>query len=102
MKKHYGAIDGLRMIACLGIILMHVAANTDYAIHGFIYETMIPSFTNFVFLFMTISAFGMCCGYYERVRNHTISFSDFYAKRFKKILPFFALLVILDLVMSPL
>lgn len=24
---------------------------------------IIPSFTNFVFLFMTVSAFGMCCGY---------------------------------------
>lgn len=101
MKKHYGAIDGLRMIACLGIIMMHVAANTDYAIHGFIYETMIPSFTNFVFLFMTISAFGMCCGYYDKVMNGKISFSELYAKRFKKILPFFGLLVILDLVMSP-
>ncbi len=81
--------------------MMHVAANTDYAIHGFVYETVIPSFTNFVFLFMTISAFEMCCGYYDKVMNNTISFSDFYAKRFKKILPFFALLVILDLVMSP-
>lgn len=36
MKKHYGAIDGLRTIACLGIIMMHMAANNSYSISGFI------------------------------------------------------------------
>lgn len=100
-KEHYGAIDGLRTIACIGIVLMHMAANNSYSISGFIYDSMIPSFTNFVFLFMTVSAFGMCCGYYERVINNKISFNDFYGKRFKKILPFFGLLVLLDIVMSP-
>lgn len=62
---------------------------------------MIPSFTNFVFLFMTISAFGMCCGYYHKMLNNQINLSDFYAKRFKKILPFFALLVLIDVLLSP-
>ena len=100
-KEHYGAIDGLRTIACIGIVLMHMAANNSYSISGFIYDSMIPSFTNFVFLFMTVSAFGMCCGYYERVINNKISFNDFYGKRFKKILPFFGLLVLLDIVMLP-
>lgn len=49
MKKHYGAIDGLRTIACIGIVMMHMAANNDYRISGVIYETVIPSFTDFVF-----------------------------------------------------
>lgn len=80
---------------------MHVAANNAYSISGFIYESMIPSFTNFVFLFMTVSAFGMCCGYYEKVINNKISSNDFYGKRFRKILLFFGLLVLLDLVLSP-
>ena len=87
-KEHYGAIDGLRTIACIGIVLMHIAANNSYKINGFLYDSVIPSFTNFVFLFMTVSAFGMCCGYYERTINNKISFSDFYEKRFRKILPF--------------
>ena len=100
-KEHYGAIDGLRVIACIGIVLMHMASNNSYSISGFIYDSMIPSFTNFVFLFMTVSAFGMCCGYYERIINNKISFSDFYGKRFKKIFPFFGLLVLLDIAMSP-
>lgn len=100
-RKHYGAIDGLRTIAAIGIAMMHIRANSGYHIEGFVYNRMIPSFTNFVFLFMVVSAFGMCCGYYEKVLNNEISFEKFYAKRFKKTLPFFALLVFVDVVMSP-
>lgn len=101
MKERYGTIDGLRMIACIGIMMMHIQANNNYEITGYFYNTVIPSFTNFVFLFMTVSAFGMCCGYYEKVMNQTISLPDFYAKRFKKILPFFVVLVLIDVVISP-
>ncbi len=100
-KKRYGAIDGLRTVAALGIVMMHMASNNDYAITGYVYETIIPSFTNFVFLFMAVSAFGMCCGYYERILNRGISVSDFYGKRFKKIFPFFAVLVLVDILTSP-
>ena len=101
MKKRYGAIDGLRMIGCIGIVMMHMATNNSYEITGYIYETVIPSFTNFVFLFMMVSAFGMCCGYYEKFLNNSISFPHFYGKRFRKILPFFAVLVVLDVILSP-
>ena len=100
-KKNYGAIDGLRMIASLGIVMMHIRANSKYRITGYVYNTIIPSFTNFVFLFMTISAFGMCCGYYEKILNNVVSLSKFYGKRFKKIFPFFGILVLLDIVLSP-
>lgn len=106
-KKHYGAIDGLRTIACIGIVMMHMRANNDYVMNtsngaaGFVYNTVIASFTNFVFLFMTVSAFGMCCGYYDKVLNNKISISEFYSKRFKKIWPFFAVLVFLDVIVSP-
>lgn len=31
-RKHYKAIDGLRTIACIGIVMMHVRANTTYDI----------------------------------------------------------------------
>lgn len=100
MKKYYGSADGLRMMACIGIVMMHVAENNDYQIQGFIYDTVIPSFTDFVFLFMTLSAFGMCCGYYDKMMKGKISLPDFYGRRFKKILPFFAVLVLLDVAMS--
>lgn len=100
-KKHYGAIDGLRMIAAFGIVMMHIRANSNYEITGYIYNTIIPSFTNFVFLFMTVSAFGMCCGYYDRILKNQVNLTDFYGKRFKKTLPFFGALVLLDIIMSP-
>lgn len=100
-KRRYGAIDGLRMIAAFGIAMMHIRANSNYEITGFIYNTIIPSFTNFVFLFMTVSAFGMCCGYYDKMLKGRVDFTEFYGKRFKKILPIFGALVLLDIIMSP-
>lgn len=100
-KKRYGSIDGLRTVAAIGIVMMHMRFNNDYHITGYVYEKIIPSFTNFVFLFMTVSAFGMCCGYYGKILNREISVSDFYGKRFRKVFPFFALLVLLDILISP-
>lgn len=99
--KHYDAIDGLRMIACFGIVMMHVRASCSYDLSGFIYDKVISSFTNFVFLFMTVSSFGMCCGYYRKIINNQLSLSYFYGKRFKKILPFFGFLVLLDFILAP-
>ena len=100
-KKRYGAIDGLRTIAAIGILAMHVASNNKYDISGFFYDSIIGSMGDFVFLFMVISAFGMCAGYYEKIINNQISVIDFYKKRFTKILPFFSILVIIDLIVSP-
>lgn len=99
--RRYDGIDGLRTIACVGIVMMHMATNNFYDISGFVYNKLIGSFTNFVFLFMVISAFGMCCGYLDRVLNNQISLEDFYLKRYRKILPFFALLVLIDVIMEP-
>lgn len=100
-KTHYYGIDYLRAIACIGILMMHVQANMALkTLHGFVFESLIPSFTNFVFLFMAVSAFGMCIGYYDKVKSKEINWVDFYKKRYLKILPFFAILVIIDLVMN--
>ena len=65
------------------------------------FERLIPSFTNLVFLFMMVSGFGMCCGYYQKIIDQKISVEDFYKKRYIKIWPYFALLCALDFVMSP-
>lgn len=100
-KKHYGSIDGLRMIASFGIVMMHIRVNNSYEIQGFVYNSVISSFTNFVFLFMMVSAFGMCCGYHVKVLNNEIDWQDFYGKRFRKNLPFFGILVLFDVVVSP-
>lgn len=103
MKK-YNNLDGLRTFAAIGIICMHVLANTKVAVNGeatnYLLNTLIGSFGAFVQLFFIISGFGMCCGYYEKIKAQTISINEFYNKRYLKILPFFTLLVLLDLGVS--
>ena len=49
MKKKYEAIDGLRALSCIGIVMMHVQANANFDIHGFVFDSIIPSFTQLVF-----------------------------------------------------
>ena len=100
-KERYEGIDGLKAYAIIGIALMHVLANGKYGGGGFVFEQLIPSFTNLVFLFMMVSGFGMCCGYYQKVVDQKISVEDFYKKRYIKIWPYFALLCALDFVISP-
>lgn len=100
-NQHISTLDGVRALAAIGIVLMHIRANTDYEIDGYFYNKIIPSFTDFVYIFMALSAFGLCCGYYEKVKTGSISLSKFYNKRFYKILPFFACLLFLDLAVSP-
>ena len=98
--KHYGALDGLRVIAAVGIIMMHMLVNNNYDLKNAIITQDINMLTNLVFLFMMISAFGLCCGYYNKVRNNQFSLHNFYSKRYKKILPFFTLLVCIDLILT--
>lgn len=97
----YEGIDGLKAYAIIGIALMHVLANGKYEVGGFVFEQLIPSFTNLVFLFMMVSGFGMCCGYYQKIVDRTISMEDFYKKRYIKIWPYFALLCAVDFIISP-
>lgn len=99
-KKTYYGIDWLRAIACIGIALMHIRANSTYQVSGFLYNVVIPSFTDFVYLFMAISAFGMCCGYYEKVMLGKVNWTEFYKKRYLRILPFFAVLIVVDLIIN--
>lgn len=99
--ERYKGLDGLKAYAILGIALMHVLANGEYTIEGFVFEQLIPAFTNLVFLFMMVSGFGMCCGYYKKIIDRRITMEEFYVKRYMKIWPYFALLCLLDFVVSP-
>ena len=56
---------------------------------------------SYTHLFMMVSGFGMCCGYYQKIIDQKISVEDFYKKRYIKIWPYFALLCALDFIMSP-
>lgn len=94
------AIDWLRMIACIGIVSMHVRFNISYGNPGDLFVKIVDSFTDYVFLFMAISSFGLCCGYYQKIVDGSINWEYFYKRRFAKILPFFITMILLDLCMS--
>lgn len=99
-KVHYDNLEGLRTIACLGIIAMHIQANSNYQIPGWIWKSFIPSLTLGVYLFLIISGFGMFCGYYQKFKDRTVDLNSFYKKRYLKLLPFFSLLILLDVIVE--
>ncbi len=100
-QKRYTALDGLRAFAAIGIVIMHVKANMRFDISGRFYNDFISDLGNLAFLFMILSAFAMCCGYYDKIIENRISVNEFYSKRYRRIWPFFAILVLLDFVVSP-
>ncbi len=79
---------------------MHVKASSDYAIHGFLYDKVIGKFGTLTLLFMIVSAFSMCCGYYEKMKRGLVTPEKFYVRRFKRILPYFAILCTLEAIYS--
>ena len=95
-------MDGLRAYAALGIILMHVLSNIQVKpSENYLTSELIPFFTDFTLLFMVVSGFSLCCGYYQRIKGGTITPAKFYKRRYLRILPFFAVLCIIDLAVSP-
>ena len=101
-SERYGALDGLRAYAAIGIVLMHVLSNIGVKpSENYVTEVLIPWFTDFTLMFMVVSGFSLCCGYYDRVKTGAITPNAFYKKRYMRILPFFACLCVLDLVVSP-
>lgn len=100
-KNHYSGLDVIRVVAIMGIVLMHVFSNGNFNLNGFLFEKVIGTAGNLTILFMMVSAFGMCCGYYQKFEDGTISVESFYKRRYEKLWPFFALLCILDVVISP-
>lgn len=97
-KEYFKNIDGLRTISCIAIIMMHVKANTSYSINGIFFNNVINSFTWLVYLFLMISGFGICAGYLDKFTNDEINLEKFYFKRYKKILPFFIFLILINIV----
>jgi len=68
-KERYDSLDGLRALACVGIVLMHIMANIAVKPTESWLTTNVIGYTgNFVLLFMMVSAFSMSCG------KHSIAF----------------------------
>lgn len=93
----YASLDFLRGFAAIGVVLCHIIANIsvkpDYP---FLLSSNIGKMAWFTLLFMMVSGFSMCCGYYDRVKNSQISLDKFYGKRFLRIWPLFAMVVLVE------
>lgn len=96
----YLNLDGMRGYAAIGVALMHIEANGSYSMSGVVYESLIPSFSNFIYMFMMLSAFSLCCGYYNRFKNREIDLDIFYKRRYQRIWPYFAILCTLELIVN--
>lgn len=99
-KGKNNAIDWIRVISCIGIMAMHVRVNLPYDIPNDSFNLIVNSFSCFIYLFMAISSFGLCCGYYQSFVDGSINWETFYKRRFTKILPFFITMILLDLCVS--
>ncbi|MCQ2289875.1 MAG: acyltransferase [Muribaculaceae bacterium] len=97
-RPHYGSLDALRTIAVIGIVMMHVISHQTITSGCYLTNSIIPDFTNFTYMFMTLSAFSMCCGYYQKVKEGKIDLDRFYKRRFTRIFPFFGLMVLIELI----
>ena len=100
MRKKYDSLNGMRAYAAIAILAMHVLENSEYTGIASTVSTKVDILKWLIYLFMIISGFSLCCGYYERILHQSISIVEFYKKRYKKILPFFALLVFMDCMTS--
>lgn len=81
-KERITSIDGLRGIACIGIMLFHFE---DILIKNGIW--IIDYAWIFVEIFFTISGFMMAYNYKERIPN--IEFGSFFFKRYLSVMPLY-------------
>ncbi len=100
MKEQYGNLNSFRVAAAFMIIMMHIRTNGSFAISGFLYDGIIATFGRLTLLFMALSAFSLCCGYFDSFKNGTQDLGAFYKKRYSRIWPFFAVLCTVELIVS--
>ena len=102
MTKRYEGLNGIRVLAMIGILVMHVLENLPFKQQLEYVHVLFGKMGYLTSLFMMVSAFSVCCGYYDKILTGGFkSIEEFYAKRFKKIFPFFAFLTIIDIIISP-
>lgn len=100
MKEKYENLDGLRTFSAIGILCMHVLILGQFPKNVIGAETayrLIAGMGVLVQLFFILSGFGMCCGYYKKMKSGTINLNELFSRRYTKIWPFFITLVCIDI-----
>ena len=77
MKERYEGIEGLKAYAIIGIALMHILENGDFGLTGFLFQKLIPSFTNLVFLFMMSAVLACAVGTTKNSKNRKSVWESF-------------------------
>lgn len=90
----YSNLNGLRSIAMVCILIMHVCAMSD-SVGGMPGSFHVEQWGDFVFLLMLLSSFSMCCGYKDKLLNGDINIIHFYKRRVMRIFPFLVLWYVL-------
>ncbi len=93
MTKRYNNLDAVRFISSIMIVMMHILINGRYAVPGNMLVTAIKRAGSMVNLFFLLSGFSMCCGYYRKILDGSISITEFYKKRYGRIAFFFYLIL---------
>ncbi len=97
-RTRLSGLEGLRGMSCIAIILLHIQKNTQYNISGYIYNNIIGTLAWPVYIFLIISGFGMCLGYLKKFKEGKVDLESFYKKRYLKILPFFIILIMVNII----
>ena len=102
--KRINTLDGVRALLAISITLVHVLKNTPPSIGAEDYQGIfhyIAHGENAVKVFFMISAFSLCCGYFEKFKMGKISVNDFYKRRYSRIMPFWFIICSLGLLAEP-
>ena len=91
-SRHIPALDGLRGIAILLVLVWHIAPPL---------QSFFPGWSG-VDLFFVISGYLICAVIYKDLRTGSFSIAKFYERRFKRILPALCVVLLFCLTMATL
>lgn len=99
--NRFESLDSLRAFAAIGIVICHILSNANLNLpENFLFQRFLPFGSEYVFLFMMLSAFSMCCAYYQKFKDRQVDLNTFYKRRYLRIWPFFAMMVLIDVALE--
>ena len=93
--KYRPEIDGLRAIAVLSVIIYH--AGFEINISNQIYKLLPGGFLG-VDIFYVISGYLITYLILEKIKNNTFTFTDFYERRIRRLLPILFVVILSSII----